>query len=77
MTAPGKTAEERERRPPTREASVAAQTRAELGKIRKEEQHDQENQELRAEIEGLKGQVKQLSEKPPEQYNRIAKAMWG
>ena len=77
VTAPGKTAEERERRPPTREASVAAQTRSELEKIRAREKRDDENAELRTEIEGLKGQVKALSEKPPEQYNRLSKALWG
>jgi len=77
VTAPGKTVEERARRGPTHEQDVAAQTRAELAKIKAEEKDDQQNAELRAEIEGLKGQVKALSEKPPEQYNRLTKAIWG
>lgn len=77
VTAPGKTVEERARRGPTHEQDVAAQTRAELAKIKAEEKDDQQNAELRAEIDGLKGQVKALSEKPPEQYNRVTKAIWG
>jgi len=77
VTAPGKTAAARAARGPTREQSVAEETRAELERIRKQEKHDEENASLRAEIERLGGEVKQLSEKPPEQYNRVTKALWG
>jgi len=77
VTAPGKTAAARDARGPTREQSVAEETRAELERIRKQEKHDEENASLRAEIERLGGEVKQLSEKPPEQYNRVTKALWG
>ena len=77
VTAPGKTAAERARRGPTREQSVAEETRAELERIRKQEKDDAEKQSLREEIESLKGTVATLAEKPPEQYNCVTKALWG
>ena len=77
MTAPGKTAAARAARGPSHEDEVAAQTRAELAKIRAEEKKEDENAELRAQIDALTGQVKALSEKPPEQYNKLSKALWG
>lgn len=76
VTAPGKTAAERARRGPTREQSVAEETRAELERIRKQENADAENASLRAEIERQGEQLKTLAEKPPEQYNRLTKALW-
>lgn len=77
VTAKGKTAAARAARPPTREQSVAEETRAELERIRSQERDDDEKKSMREEIEGLKGQVTALAEKPPEQYNRVTKALWG
>lgn len=77
VTAKGKTAEARAARGPSREESVAEQTRAELAKVRREEKREDENAELRAEIEDMKGKLTALAEEPPKQYSRISKALWG
>lgn len=73
VTAPGRT---RATRADT-EADVAAQTRAALDKIRADEARDERESSLAAEIETLKGTVSTLSEKPPEQYSRLNRAIWG
>lgn len=77
VTATGKTAEARAARGPSREESVAEQTRAELAKVRREEKREDENAQLRAEIEDVKGKLTALAEEPPKQYSKIAKALWG
>jgi len=77
VTAKGKTAEARAARGPSREDEVSAQTRAELEKIRREEKREDENAKLREEIEDMKGKLKALTEEPPKQYSRVAKALWG
>ena len=77
VTAKGKTAEARAARGPSREESVAEQTRAELARVRREEKREDENAQLRAEIEDVKGKLTALTEEPPKQYSRIAKALWG
>lgn len=77
VTAKGKTAEARAARGPSREESVAEQTRAELAKVRREEKREDENAQLRAEIEDVKGKLTALAEEPPKQYSKIAKALWG
>lgn len=73
VTAPGRT---RATRTDT-ETDVAAQTRAALESIRADEQRDERENGLRAEIEELKGKVTTLAEKPPEQYSRLNRAIWG
>lgn len=73
VTAPGRT---RSTRTDT-ETDVAAQTRAALESIRADEQRDERENGLRAEIEELKGKVTTLAEKPPEQYSRLNRAIWG
>lgn len=73
VTAPGRT---RGARADT-ETDVAAQTRAALASIRADEARDERENGLRAEIEELKGTVTKLAEKPPEQYSKLNRAIWG
>lgn len=77
VVAKGKTAEARAARGPTREQTVAEQTRDELARIRKQEREEDENASLRAEVEELKGKVAAVAEQPPAQYKRLTKTLWG